>query len=268
MIDSLAYIVTALGCVLSIFSMRYLFFGERIVEKEGGAEKIKIGKYELEISKVFGAFLVSVITAIFPLVLLHLEPIHPPSSTSVAAPPDINELNHTNCNELRGEYRLRQKYIFVEKKDIRLIARKGIWHATKCRHLEKNKISLAGSDITDFDIEVVINKEFKHIATGTFSYPSHILIQDGKLINRSFRLAIEEGRRLNCIKEAEGQTCHGIEKSEINKKINKALDIRSNTHERLTKKYCIPTIGEEAGVRILAFVCSNYTRVMKLWHSD
>lgn len=257
--ENLTYIITLFGCVLSLLSIRHLFFGERIPIKDNGLERIKIGKYEFKISTVLGIFLVSVITATLPFLLYIAGPL-------ILFPGE--EPSESVCRKLEGQYELRQEYIFVEKEDIRLRAKDGHWHADNCNFLGWNKFGLAGTDTTDFDIEIVIAKEFKKIATGIFSYQSKILIENGKLINRTFRLATENERKLHCVdnKENEENTCHGIEISEINNKINKALNIRDKKHKELIPKYCIPTIGKEAGDQILAFVCRDYTRVMKLVH--
>ncbi|WP_147383632.1 hypothetical protein [Nitrosomonas supralitoralis] len=261
--ENLVYIITILGCVLSLLSMQHLFFGERIPAQDKRPEKIIVGKYELEISTILGVFLVSVITAILPYLLRIATPhiLFPGEQSS-----------QTVCNNLKGPYELRHGYIFVEKEDIRLRANNGHWQADDCRYLEPNKYALTGKDTTDFDIEIVIEKKFKKIATGTFEYDSKLLIENGKLLNRTFRLATEKEkkRRLVCNdkeKEKAKNTCYGIEMSKINNKINEALNIRQEEHKRLASRTCIPTSGKDSGDPILAFVCNDYTRVMNFMHT-
>lgn len=259
--ENLTYIITVLGCVLSLLSMRHLFFGERIRVKDNGSEKIKVGKYELEISTVLGVFLVSVITAVIPYIINFAVPhiLSPGEQTS-----------QTICNNLKGSYELRHEYIFIEKEDLRLRANNGHWQAEDCRYLGPNKYALIGKDTTDFDIEIVIENGFKKIATGIFEYESKLLIENGKLLNRTFKIATEKAkdRDLFCLNNNEKNPCYGIDMEEINNKINEALNIRKKRHTRLSRGTCIPFSGNDRGDQILAFVCDDYTRVMKLMHAN
>jgi hypothetical protein len=253
------YGVTALGVLLSLFWMLFMFLGKSISSKDDGPQIIKLGTLEVKTNSVLGVLTASLVTAVLPLCLqfyLILAGILPPAQPE----PETGE---PMCKSLIGHYKLHFNYIFGEKDGMRLIARRGELRTASCESSkEKGIFILKGEDTTDFDIEVLINGKYELVATGTFDYPSQLRIgENGKLISRTFDVP-PGNPKLTSYHHLLEQRGVPANIKEINGQIDKALELRAQKHIDLVTKSCDPAIGKLGGRDTLALICQDYTRVM------
>ncbi|MCC8996701.1 MAG: hypothetical protein LM517_06560 [Nitrosomonas sp.] len=127
MIENLAKIITITGRIISVLSMGYLLFADRVVEQNIESEKIQIGNNKLEISKVFGVFIVSEIIAVLPFIMLsyipslkEFESINnystSSSETQDAENSDPIKIVEKICLSLIGKYKILREYMFIDTK--------------------------------------------------------------------------------------------------------------------------------------------------------
>lgn len=245
----LIYIVTALGVFLSLFWMLFIFLGRSIP----GTQTIIWGKIEIKTNTVMGVLSASLVTAVMPLCMqfyIYLNRPDPPSG-------------EVACESLKGHYNLHFNYVFGEKDGIRLIARDGNWKANSCDSTKENLVfALKGSDTTKFDIEFFHKGRYELVASGTFEYPSTLLIgENGKLISRTFEVA-GDATHIDKYYDNWKRIGEDVTNEEVEGAIEQALKIRANIHIKLLTKYCAPTVGELGGRNALVFICQDYTRVM------
>lgn len=169
------------------------------------------------------------------------------------------------CHSLIGTYELDQSYVFTAGLDTRLIATNGTWKATSCEYNKRSDVFiLKGEDVTDFNIEMIINDRYERVAAATFFYTSMVSIsRDGKLLGRTFEPIKWPQKIENFYKDGNGKRLNKAE-SIINQKIKDVMEMRSKKHEeiRTRTKYCTPALGESGGRITVAFICHGYTRAM------
>ncbi len=262
MIENLAYIVTALGVALSFLSMRYLFFGDRVIEKGDGKEKIKIGKNELEISKVFGAFLVSIITAILPLILLIQIPFSPlPKKYEEYIPPKTPSHAKEVCESLvGGAYKLLEPYRFINygKEKLRGITQRGHLETKDCTPSNNGHFILHGIDASQHDIEIEIENEYKKIADFYIKFESQIYFDKS---GRPYKRKLSE----KPIEKLYVRSNSSI--SKYSKSIQKEIEIiydktidnyeekRQKRHGRSSSHSCYPSIGIKNNEDLIIIYC-------------
>ena len=80
----LSYGVTLLGFLLCLFSMVFIVLGKKTVGERGSPQVIKFKELEVRTNSVLMLFIVSVVVAALPLLLLHYRPVPsgPPVSTA------------------------------------------------------------------------------------------------------------------------------------------------------------------------------------------
>jgi hypothetical protein len=121
---------------------------------------------------------------------------------------------------------------------------------------------LTGEEVTDFDIEVIINNKYERVATATYIYTSEVSIsKDGKLLGRNFETIRIPQRLKKVYKDRNGRNLQKYE-TFIDEKIKEVLEIRGEKHKEMRTKYCTPALGETGGRVAIAFVCQGYTRAM------
>ena len=182
------YSVTALGVLLSLFWMLFIFLGKSIAGTDDKPQIIKYGKLEVTTNSVIGVLTASLLTAVLPLCLqfyLILMGLLPP-----IAPEGIsNDLmsSKLKCESLIGNYMLFTPYEFLNKGDMKATVRWAVWNAHTCEKGESDgSYSLKGSDTTEHQIEFIINGRYEHVATTRTSYSSDVLIgKNGELISRT-----------------------------------------------------------------------------------
>lgn len=246
----LIYSVTALGIFLSLFWMFFIFRGRTIP----GTQTIIWGKIEIKTNTVMGVLTASLVTAVMPLCMQFYIYLNRPA-------PQSGEIA---CNSLKGNYSLLFNYVFGEKDGIRLIARDGNWKANSCEPAKENLVfALKGNDTTKFDIEVFHKGSYELVASGTFEYPSTLLIgENGKLVSRTFEVAGDATHIEKYYDNWKKIVGDDVTNENVEDKIKQALSIRANIHMGLLTKFCTPTVGEYGGMDALAFICQDYTRVM------
>lgn len=253
------YGVTALGVLLSLFWLLFIFLGKSISRPEDGPQTIRFGTLEVKTNSVLGVLTASLVTAVLPLCLqfyLILHGVLPPM------PPAV-ETGEPVCISLIGNYKLHFNYVFGEKDGTRLIARRGALKTASCEPTkEQGVFILKGEDTTDFDIEVLINGKYELVAMGTFDYPSELRIgENGKLISRTFDVPRDRPKLTHYYHLLE-QKGVPTDINQIDGQIAKALETRAQIHIALVTKSCDPAIGKLGGRDTLAFICQDYTRVM------
>src|SRR5690242_1068851 len=167
------------------------------------------------------------------------------------------------CQSLVGSYGLHQSYVFTAGVDTRSIATHANWKATGCEYNNKNNVFvLKGEELTDFDIEVIINNKYERVATATYVYTSAVSIsKDGKLLGRTFETIKNPQDLKKTPKDRNGKSLDEYEKF-IDEKIKEVIEIRAQKHKDLRTKTCTPTLGEMGGRITVAFICLDYTRAM------
>lgn len=265
--DFVVYTVTALGVLLSLFSMLFIYLGKSIAGTDEKPQTIKYGKLEVTTNSVMGLITASLVTAVLPLCLqfyLILEgKTQPIVKTLPIEAVKIGQADGEEmCGLLKGIYKLHFNYVFSKEDGTEITAKKGIWKANTCEPKQKGGFVLKGEDSTDFEIKILINNTYLPVAKGTFYYPSEVLIDEkGRPTSRIFEIA-RESRNLK-IDE------HVLEKHDLNKnrsfieaEIKRALEIRDRKHDGMTTSYCAPAMGKMGERDTLAFICKDYTRVM------
>lgn len=254
------YSVTALGIFLSLLSIFFIFFlGKSIPGSDNKQQIIKLGWLEVKTNSAMGVLSASLITAVLPLCLQTYL-----ISIDKLQPLDISV--YEQCELLKGDYHLHFNYIFSEKDGMRLVARGETWGAITCEpNVDKTIVALKGEDTTDFDIEIFDNGNYQLVATGTFNYPSEVLIgKNGKLISRTFDVARDSAKITKHFPMWKKlQELGSITNDKyIEAKIDEALKIRADKHIAMVTNYCTPTYGEYGGRDTLAFICQDYARIM------
>jgi hypothetical protein len=170
------------------------------------------------------------------------------------------------CNSLRGNYRLDQRYTFVEENGYRSVANvDSTWSAKEeCEYDKDNNLYiLKGIDTTFFDVEVFINKKYVPIATVKQDYESRVFISsDGKLIGRKFKATTYPPDEKN-ITQIHNDDTVGFTESLIIEKAKEVMGYRNKKHKQLETKGCYPLLGVKGGNTAIAFVCADYIRVME-----
>lgn len=274
------YSVTALGVLLSLFSILFILLGKSVVGTERSSQTLKLGGIEARTNSVMALLIVSVVTAVLPLCLefyliltgvisvVRQSPEATPISEVIPMPGIITPALNTTisgriCEALKGKYRLHSDYVFSEGAGTRLTAKRASWNAKDCEpSKEAGNFVLKGEESTDYDIEVFIKDKNERAATGTYTYSSEVLIgASGRLISRVFEIA----------KDPPGLERYHIDlkkndlikdQSDIDKKIKTALEIRDKKYEGVTARYCTPALSTTAGRTVFVFICEGYTRVM------
>jgi hypothetical protein len=80
----LSYCITALGTLLCLFSMVFIFLGKKIAGGSGTPQVVNFKGLEVRTDAVVMLFIVSVLVVALPLLLLHYRPLPTPI---VATPP-------------------------------------------------------------------------------------------------------------------------------------------------------------------------------------
>lgn len=273
------YIVTALGVLLSLFSILFIFLGKPIAGTDGSSQTVKFGGVQARTNSLMTLLIVSVVAAVLPLCLefyliligaigvAQQAPEATPISEIIPMPEITPALNTTSsqriCEVLKGKYRLHFDYVFSEGAGTRLTAKGASWNATSCEpSKEVGNFILKGDESTDYDIEVIIKDKYERVATGTYTYSSEVLIgATGRLISRVFEVAKDPPKleRYHVNLEKNGLI---NDQSDIDRKIKAALEIRDKKYEGLITKYCTPALSTTAGRTVFVFICEGYTRVM------
>lgn len=273
------YSVTALGVLLSLFSILFIFLGKSAAGTGNGSQTLKFGGIEARTNAVMTLLIVSVVTALLPLCLefyliltgamgaARQSPEAVPISEAIPMPRITPALNTTVsgriCEALKGKYRLHSDYVFSEGAGTRLTAKRASWNATDCEpSKEPGNFVLKGEESTDYDIEVIIQDKYERVATGTYTYSSEILIgASGRLISRVFEVAKDPPSLERYYIDLKK---NGLIKnqSDIDEKIKTALEIRDKKYEGVATKYCTPALSTTAGRTVFVFICEGYTRVM------
>jgi hypothetical protein len=256
---NILYSVTALGFLLSLSSMLFIFLGKSIPGSDDKQQIIKVGWLEVKTNSAIGVLIASLIIAVLPLCLqtylISIDKLQP-----------LGISVYEQCESLKGDYHLHFNYIFSEKDGTRLVARRGTWGAIACEpNIDETIVALKGEDTTEFDIEIFDNGTYQLVATGTFNYPSKVLIgKNGKLISRTFDVARDSAKITKHFPAwIKLQELGSIPNDEyIEAKIDEALKIRADKHIGMVTNYCTPTYGEYGGRDILAFICQDYARIM------
>ena len=91
----LSYGVTLLGFLLCLFSMVFIVLGKKTVGERGSPQVIKFKELEVRTNSVLMLFIVSVIVAALPLLLLHYRPVPSGPTVSTVPPPEKRPLDIT-----------------------------------------------------------------------------------------------------------------------------------------------------------------------------
>ncbi len=252
-----AYSVTALGFLLSLFWMLFMFRGKSISGADDRPQTIKYGKLELSTNTITGVLTASLVTAVLPLCLLFYLIL---SGILKPGPPASGE---KQCHALLGKYRLHQKYVFTAEANTRSIANHGAWKAIGCEYNEEQETYiLKGEDDTDFDVEVIIGGKYERIATARYVYSSEVTIsREGKLLGRSFEAVLKPEDVIRYYKDRDGNKLN-ISESFIDEKVARVIELRNEKHRDSRTTPCVPALGELGGRVMVAFLCQGYTRAM------
>lgn len=281
-----AYTVTALGVVLSLGSMLFIFKGRPIAGTGTEPQSITLGGIIIKTNSVTALLIFSLVTAALPLSLefwltLNLcsrsqsdqqnpslrrtanGSTRPLNRTPSALPLTSKTIAEEKCESLLGKYKLYQNYEFINESGIRATTRTGTWVANSCENREDGAYVLKGDDSSTHHIEVIVNNEFEHIATTTTKYNSEVVIgKSGQLLNRTVHY---DGDKPNPKMDAMDLERRGLQRYEvfIRSKLSEYVELRDQRHEFLKTKACLPALSNNNGFALLAFVCHDYTRVMK-----
>ena len=149
--DYIVYSVTALGILLSLFWMFFIFRGKSIAGTDNKPQTIRYRSLEVRTNSVLGVLTASLLTAVLPLILQFYLVLN--GISAVPRP----EFAKATCLSLRGDYKLRFSYVFAEKGEMRLIARSGKLRADTCEPAEAGEFILRSGDTTQFEVEFLVN---------------------------------------------------------------------------------------------------------------
>ena len=256
------YSVTALGILLSLCSMLFIFPGKSIAGTDNRPQTIRYGNLELKTNSVLGVLTASLVTAVLPLVLQFIlvrGGDNPLPFGSVTA--------EMTCNALKGKYKLYTKYDFIKVADIKATVRNGTWDAATCeKGTEEGSFVLKGFDTSTHEIEIIINNRFEHVATQVTNYSSEVFIdRQGNLIRRTLHYP-DQLPRVGPTQISLGERGLIDKEDYIKKKLDHYVKIRDRTHAGLKTKICIPAIAQNNGLTLLSFLCHDYTRAMIKHH--
>lgn len=286
MIEILASIVTGLGCILSVLSLYYLLFGDKIVAQSDGSEKIEIGNNKLEISKVFGAFLISVTTAILPLGLIFFISSQKESgSVNPHQPRSYKSLSDESsypirtaeeiCDSLKGKYKILREYMFIDTKisdsgivtGLRGKSVKAFWHATECKPDGKGGMVLYGTDETVHSVSVEIDNKYYEVTDSVGKLDSKIYINKdgthGRTLSKNPAYPLKENldKRNLLISRFSDE-----EKKDIIEAIGKYQTLRKNRFIHKTGDPCHTTVGKMINKHLVISYCPTDEKETYPWY--
>lgn len=254
------YSVTALGIVLSLFSMLFIFLGKSIAGTGTGRQIIKLFGVEIQTNSVMTLLIVSLFTAGFPLGLefyLILKGCIDEDSLM------FGTISERKCESLKGKYELSQNYEFINTAGIKATAKEATWTANTCIKGEKGSFVLRGSDETTYHLVVIVRNNFEDVGKTTTKYNSDVLIdKNGQLISRTVYYETKEPSSDFDQINIEDRGFNEEEKAFIAKKLGEYDGLHKERHRILRTKTCSPALSENNGGSLLAFVCYDYTRAM------
>ena len=256
------YSVTALGFLLSLSSMLFIFKGKPIVGKGTERQSLVWGNFKIETNSVTALFIVSLVTATLPLGL----EFYLIQQRCCIIDNSFKEgtASERKCESLKGEYKLSQYYEFINAGGIKATARDGSWIANTCKPLENGTVVLKGIDTTTYHLVVIVRNKFEDVGVTTTNYRSNVLIdRDGKLISRTVYYENDKPDPKFTPLSLEGRGFTDEEKSFIQNRLTEYDGLHDQRHAFLKTKTCSPALSENNGSIMLAFVCYDYTRAMQ-----
>jgi hypothetical protein len=255
------YSVTALGFLLSLFTMLFIFKGKRIAGTGTERDSFAWGPVKIEANSVITLFIVSLLTAMLPLGLEFYLIVKDCIIDHSFKPGTVSE---RKCESLKGEYKLSQYYEFINTGGIKATARSGSWITNTCKSLDDGSVVLKGIDTTTYRLVVIVRNEFEDVGVTTTNYWSNVLIdRRGKLVSRTVYYENEKPDPKFTPLSLEGRGFTDEEKSFIKKRLEEYDDLHDQRHDFLKTKPCLPALSETNGSILLAFVCHDYTRAMQ-----
>lgn len=255
------YSVTALGILLSLFSMLFIFRGKPIAGTGTGPQSIVWGNLKIQTNSVMTLLILSLVTAMSPLGLEFYLILRNCIAGETLGYGTISE---RKCESLKGEYKLSQYYEFINASGIKATARDASWIANTCKQLEKGYVILKGVDTTTYHLVVIVRNKFEDVGVTTTKYSSNLLMdRDGKLISRTVYYENEKPEPKFTPLSLEGKGFTDEERLFIENKLKEYGDLHDHRHAFLRTKTCSPALSENNGSTLLAFVCYDYTRAMQ-----
>ena len=131
------YSVTALGFLLSLLSMLFIFKGKPIAGA-GTEQYIEWGTFKIRMNSVTTLFIVSLVAATLPLGLEFY--LVKQRCCIIDDSLQKGTVSERKCESLKGEYKLSQYYEFINTGGIKATARNGSWITDTCKSLEDGSV--------------------------------------------------------------------------------------------------------------------------------
>lgn len=258
------YSVTALGFLLSLLSMLFIFKGKPIAGA-GTEQYIEWGTFKIRMNSVTTLFIVSLVAATLPLGLEFY--LVKQRCCIIDDSLQKGTVSERKCESLKGEYKLSQYYEFINTGGIKATARNGSWITDTCKSLEDGSVVLKGIDRTTYHLVVIVRNKFEDVGITTTNYRSNVLIdRQGKLVSRTVYYENEKPDPKFTPLSLEGRGFTAEEKSYIQQRLKEYDELHDQRHDFLKTKTCSPALSENNGSTLLAFVCYDYTRAMQKIH--